>query len=1076
MHDKSRANAASIAPLGVTPSDYMRKARPEQYSDSAERSAYKLDAAALDQRLDTLTARNQTHDFEIFCRKLCERVICPNLKPATGPEGGGDSKADSETIATSDEVLALTYVGDANAGRERWAFAFSAKKTWRQKARSDIDGLAATGRPYAKVFFVTSQYARGKDRAALEDELSAKHGFRVEILDRSWILAMIIDADRRDLAVEHLGVGEKIEAHRLGARDYARTQQLEDLEKAIQNPQAYNGKEGQRAADALSAALLSRELERHRFETEGRFARAIRLADDEGLFRQKLEARYQWLWTLFYWFDDFDLFDREYDAFADIALRSDMARHIELLSNLTQNLINLVLHGHRSATQVRLAERLSCLEDRLAQLAGDSERPNNALEARTTLLIHRSNRMVLENDRSAISGLWPQFSQVLEEAEGLVEFSAERVIQMIEVLGGIAGRDPGYGRLVDELAAFVSRRTGEGESGLILLRRANQLNDDEDRFELIRLLGRATRQLAKKEYVEGLVEATYLLSSVYRSMGMLWVARAHAIFAVATIFVEADTEAELPASIAPALMLLGWIDVELRLLPELLETLRLVRGCMATLPLTEDSANRVAVRLRTFDEVLASQMVNLNAEELEAVAALPDLFGGLGMTTAQAALLCALGYESMIIDDATLADPEAMVDVRETFVTLASQPAGDPTGTPLITNGPGPQHIETCVLGMRVVARFVGSDTQIQVAQVLLAVIETLFATTLVARVGSHVERFEIIIEEHDGLSEPDFQPEEMRARAVLKWPRGVAPTSFAMEGRTHQVMTYAASMVFVSTCAGDNPLGLIEQLYRDDALAERISTAVASAASCTRTFGPATVRLSRWVAMSTTSYPPTDTRPPIVRRKLDPLPGEIEEQAARQATRAMPLDHRDLEVRSILDIPLWERSGWVGLLSCTYGRDGTDAPPVMALIFENREVGREIFSRWRERFGSRDVNGDIHFAILRELPSHPPSHYAALLTSGHDGASEAKLTSMVSRLKILEPETDVNLTRFLAAYEEIGCYGLAPAVIDAQGQPEVMADLAILKRDLPVKKVAEIQETDLEIIGKVLLAGKEVG
>src|SRR3546814_20423064 len=89
---------------GMSPSAYMRQARPEQYSDSQERSAFKLDASALEQRLDTLTARNQTHDFEIFCRKLCGRVICPNLKPATGPEGGGDRKADTETNATANEI------------------------------------------------------------------------------------------------------------------------------------------------------------------------------------------------------------------------------------------------------------------------------------------------------------------------------------------------------------------------------------------------------------------------------------------------------------------------------------------------------------------------------------------------------------------------------------------------------------------------------------------------------------------------------------------------------------------------------------------------------------------------------------------------------------------------------------------------------------------------------------------------------------------------------------------------------------------------------------------------------------
>lgn len=96
---------------GVSPSKFMRELRPEFYSDTSDRTAYQLDASALEYHLDSITSRNQTHDFEIFCRKLCERTICPNLKPATGPEGGGDSKADSETIPIADEIATLTYMG-----------------------------------------------------------------------------------------------------------------------------------------------------------------------------------------------------------------------------------------------------------------------------------------------------------------------------------------------------------------------------------------------------------------------------------------------------------------------------------------------------------------------------------------------------------------------------------------------------------------------------------------------------------------------------------------------------------------------------------------------------------------------------------------------------------------------------------------------------------------------------------------------------------------------------------------------------------------------------------------------------
>jgi len=59
----------------LSPSAFMRQLRPELYSDTIDRTTYQLDAPTLGYHLETITARNQTHDFEIFCRKLCERTI-----------------------------------------------------------------------------------------------------------------------------------------------------------------------------------------------------------------------------------------------------------------------------------------------------------------------------------------------------------------------------------------------------------------------------------------------------------------------------------------------------------------------------------------------------------------------------------------------------------------------------------------------------------------------------------------------------------------------------------------------------------------------------------------------------------------------------------------------------------------------------------------------------------------------------------------------------------------------------------------------------------------------------------------
>jgi hypothetical protein len=116
-----------------SPSSFLRELRPEYYSDTEDRITYALDRGQFEYHLETLTNRNQTQAFEIFCRKLCERAICPNLRGQTGPDGGGDSKADAESFPVATEISALYFEGDANAASERWAFAFSAKENGNRK-------------------------------------------------------------------------------------------------------------------------------------------------------------------------------------------------------------------------------------------------------------------------------------------------------------------------------------------------------------------------------------------------------------------------------------------------------------------------------------------------------------------------------------------------------------------------------------------------------------------------------------------------------------------------------------------------------------------------------------------------------------------------------------------------------------------------------------------------------------------------------------------------------------------------------------------------------------------------------
>jgi hypothetical protein len=1064
----------STEPKKVLPSQFMRGLRPEYYSDTQYRASYALDANVLEYCLEAITPHNQTHDFELFARKLCERAICPNLRPQTGPEGGGDSKADSETYPVSDEI-SRTYVGQANGGRERWAFAFSAKKTWAEKARSDVKGIVDTGRSYDKIICVTSRFAKAKDRARVEDELTKKHGVPVTIHDRSWIVKEIVEADRKDLAYNYLGIGEvNTDPLRLGPTDYSRTQQLADIEKSLADPEAFRGMETQLVTEALVAAKLSRGLERPRTEIDGQFVRAIRLADAEGTYRQKLEARYEQIWTAFWWFDDFRLLNESYSDFEARAVKSRHAKNLEFLCNLLQILVNSVVHDHMSRSECHLDERTATLRAALEPMAADTERPNNSLEAQTSLLIIQLNGVFIERRRDDLPAIWQGFGNILDRAKGLGEYDADRLAKMIDLAGQIAGNDPAYNDLVEKLAAFVEDRKSEGEGALILLRRAEKL-DLSDHFDIIRLLGRAAVRLTKKEYADHLTKAVQLLTQAYRSAGLVWAARASCIFVAAAIVMEGEEDSYLPVGIIPAMKNWGWLALQLGHLPDLLYAIQFLNGAHQGLPLDDESKKRVEEDIRELELALGSKFLNLNDAELQKLEKLPDLLEAMGLFLARAALLYTLGYLDTLREDGSIPKEETDEGVVRMFTMLASQPVARETPSVMILNEPGTQTLATTILGMTVEISGPGTTEGIMVAEAVLGSLEAFFATALEDDIMPHTERLHIdLVEGIDG-SEPSFEINAMDMKATLTWPTTLSPTRFDQQGEVQKALAIAASQILGTTCMMKSAEQLLDKLFVDEAVQNRMAMIAVAANSYSRVTSKSLSRLSDWQEVARTSYPMRLPRPKLTLLDLEEQQDvdggdEANSQSAAGAdarTLEPPRakDHQGLTVRSIVDVHAWDRAGWKGTL---YAEFPDDRPPCMAFMFENREGAVKIFERWRERFGDRDVSEEIYLAIVRNLPKENPYHYCVIVTSKYpdiDGSQPKKLFVIPSRSMTMEPNSDVNLERFLSSYRRFGAYYLLPAVFGGTGEPELLFELGIWKRNLTVKPASEVGEYDVETI-----------
>ncbi|QQS16380.1 MAG: tetratricopeptide repeat protein [Neisseriales bacterium] len=935
----------------LLPSTFMRKLRPEYYSDTEDQADYILEATTLEYQLDSITSRNQTNDFEIFCRKLCEKTICPNLRAHTGPDGGGDSKVDTETYIVDKEISDLFYVGDPTVAEEKWAFAFSANKDWKTKIKIDVKKISETNRGYKKIFCITNQFARDKARVELEDTLSQQYNIVVTIHDRSWIIKEIIENNRKDIAYNYLKIGE-LEKNRfkIGSLDYSRKKQLAEIEKNLNDPDAFKGIERQLVTEALLAAKLSREIECTRVDTEGRFTRAIRLAEKEGTDRQTLEAKYEYIWTAFWWFDDFQFLKNSYNAFETLALQSEQHINLELLTNLLQLLVNAIMHGHMSRDECNLDKHMMNLERALKKIAEYKERPNSALEARTLLVMIDMDRALLDNNREKLVDIWNNYSTLLEKAEGLGEYGAERLVKMIEIAGCITSNDPTYNRLIEKVANFISKRKSEAEGSLVLLRRAQKLNVDSNNFEVIRLLGKAALGLTKREYSNSLIQTLQLLVLAYHYSGLFWAARASCTFLAASFIVKSEENGQLPIDFISTIKTLAWIALRLCHIPDFLFAVQTLRKALTTTQWNIDVKQQIRKSIQDLDEELGGLLLNLNETELSKLESLPDILNALELSTAQSALLYMLGHTNN--------------------TSLANHFAEKNIHIPLILNVDGPQIFSTIIFGVNIEIIIDGNAQSIIIAESVLSSLEAFFATSIEQRIAPHTEKLKLFVVESAAISKPFFEIRKLDMSGTINWPINFSLSNLENQEEIHKFWIEISNDVLVTCFIAENLEYFTKQLYDDDVVQNRMKMVAFNSVSYDRISAKSISRISDWQNYIQRIYklrspcPTFKTTPPI---KNDDHKSQNENKKL-----CMQHHHQAYKIESIINVHCWDQAKWRGTSYHYY----LDSFPYISFIFSDEKSGRRIFVDWQKQFGKIDKNDAISLSIIRQPPKRNQHHY----------------------------------------------------------------------------------------------------
>ncbi len=1062
----------------MSPRQFMRMRRPERFSDSVGNDIPILDRSQLEYHLDSLTSRSQELDFETFARRLLERTICPNLLPHTGPSGGGDSKVDTETYPVAEALAMAWFIGNGNqAATERWGFAFSAKEKWKSKLESDIAKIVNTRRDYTKAFFISSRFIRDQVRAAEEDSLRNKYGIDVRIFDRNWILDKVFGEHLEQLAIDelHLAVTTRHEI-RKGPLDVEREQDIQDIEERI--AQAFQ--EGRHTSalveDCIDAAELARNLERPRTEVDGLYMRAIRIAKQYGTPHQVLESTYEHAWTSFWWYEDYRQFFELYTEVENLATGSTNVQELELLSNLHSGLYIAARDSNLDAKTIDLNERTNVLVTELNRLAQEHERPSSALQARTLRLMLKLLVELHKNRRTAVDRVLRELGDVVRASIGFIGYPLNTLVQVLTELGDVLGEREAYEGLFETIVQITTQREGELAAGRMLLRRGAQQMDTERWYEGIRTLGRALGKLYKHESRKEEIRALYLCARAYEKVGLLWASRGTMLAAASIATNEFWKHDKISTEQAVCYRQLKWLELQLGRVPQVLIWHQLDQAVRAGLKERGYDADSLFENDAIFDGSLGILLLHADLPTLEQLVTLPDTLDKLGLIHSATALKYALGYENQLSSELLGGTENPMLPI-ELFRQWRDQPVREMLPAAPLLYSEQEVILRTAILGCHITVNTLNQSPCIELAESLIAALESLLATGASERIAAREPNltinirqsdfasmpFEFHIEYLDGLPHVEIGCHRFSPHTISREDQGtIKDTLFSV------IVGIAARLFFI-----EDPEEFFTKLFRDDLASQRALDFTTSLMMVGNILGhKPPVTLEYWadkeIAYALKRSEVWDVEDRLLARdsienymlKFADNSAELPPELIGEET--IP-SHTHMATVSLIRENLWEQAGWMGTGFIPTAKQ--DGPPAIGLLFRDGNAAMKIFEFWRAELGERDPHNKLRLSIICGITKTNPHWYRVVIGSNiTPEISRRRITRFVSLLRIhtMTPSSDINLKNFLASYQLHESYILGCGF--SYGGHMVMPPEAYLfKRQLIVRHAWEVGRHDLD-------------
>lgn len=1045
-----------------TPKQFLKNRRPEQFSSSEEIVTDQLDRVHFEYYLSSLNSKSKELEFETFVKEICQKTICPNLLKQTGPVAGGDGKTDTQTFPVSEQNKLLWYVGiNSDANNDRWAFAISTQKTWKPKCKKDVEKIVETNRDYTKVFCITNQLAKADQRSKLEDELSSQYGIQVCILDLSWLLDETYKNKLEHVAVDTLRIPTNFKREiSFSAEDYSKKQRFEKLETQLNKEVNLDEINHEQVDTFLEVADLSKQLENPASQTQGLYDRAVKIAQRFGTTNQIFQAYYNYARASYYWHEDFATFELNFKSAYETISESSNAI---LWADFVTLLVIQISHRYRDKYKDKDKEQNACTVDdietntiiKLNEIIKDKSRPSNALQAEIAL----TQLQLVQNfgNKDKMEDIFKRIQEVCQQGEYLIGFPFENIYGFIDDLDDIFHDYPNYQALQDSLTAQSIKRNGDLKTSKISLERGVRQAELGNYYRAIKLIGKTLLGLNKEEALEEMIYANIILSSVYSQVDLHWAARSsllrsasmltdywykHRIILPATIGVFSSLVREelLIGRIAQAIT---WLELALIFSQQ------------------SHSENIDNSKVQDFDACIAHLLLNCNIDSVREFEFLIDDFDGLGLVASEIALLYALGYEPRIKD---ILKQEVDKEIHDYMLLMRDCDIGHPNSTVLPMIAKYNNH-SVKILGCEVIVSFPNKTPFIELVESIISSLECFLATALIDNIIAKIPIISIDISSFE-------DPENLISHEYTVNDRGSVfeilchPFTWkelnqnSRHGLVEWFMFFVADFIDKGFLV-KNSKATLEKLIKEDQIFARSMMFE----TC---FGAIYNILGKNSHDDLLEKLTQGTHYPLLRK----IPWDINdskeiiinsESIKIGNSEHMPFfdvekhTHKDIAMTTLIRPELWDAAGWQGV-----GYECSDQPPCIFLIFQNREYALSIFSDLVEKITHVDQSEKLRISVIRGIDRNNPDHYRFILLENIQKKNNAKLITVIPKIKTMTPSDSSNWIRFEESYNEFGCYKLIPAfIIDGKLCPDL--SLTISKKKLVIKQAWEISINDIE-------------